>query len=216
MKSLKRITFLAIVMVMMAVVSKTALAAPYFPKKCNLYKYDNIHSYYWEMDGVKSTGDITKLKNVTRSVADVSVKTMDGSVVIDIVPKKAGKTKVSFTAKAGDKTYKYKCTFTVKTKVNPFKSVKVGKSNFTKQFGKSSETTQKISKTLKNQKILISLKNGWRVETITAWRNSNLTKPYKTIKNGGRVNIYNDTILQFELFDSADTQACYCIYYKKR
>lgn len=215
MKNLKRLSFLVILMVMMAAVSKTAFARPYFPTKCNLYKFSNVHSYYWVMDDVKSKGDITKLKNSSKSIAEVSVKTVDDSVVIDIVPKKAGKTKVSFTAKSDDTTYKYKCSFTVKTNVNPFKSLKVGKTVFTKKFGKTNYCNQKIGKTLKGQQVKVSIKKGWKLQSITAWTSDDLEDPYKKIKNGNKVTLYTDSILQFELFDPDGTQVIYYIYYKK-
>ena len=214
MKYLKKISFLMIMMAVMAVVSKSALAAPYFPTKCNIYKYNNIFSYYWVMDGVNSTSDITKLKTTTPGIADISVKTVDGSVVIDVAPKKAGRTKVAFSAKADGTTTKYTCTFTIKTKVNPFKSLKVGAVDFTKKFGKTSSCSQSLKKTMNGQKIKVSLKKGWKIKTITAWKSNDLTEPYKTVKNGKKVTLYKNTILQFELTDPDGTQAIYYVRYK--
>ena len=214
MKYLKRMVFLVMVMVMTAAVSKAAFAAPYFPKKSNMYKFSNIKSYYWEMTGVKSASDISDLKSSAPGVAAATVKTVSGNVVIDIEPKKAGKTIVSFSAKANGVTSKYKCTFTVKKDVKPFKKLKIGSTDYSKSFMSHSDYYVNIKKTLKKQKVDVTLKKGWKIRSITAWKLKDLTAPYKTLKNGKKVNIYKNSVLQFELEDPKGVQVIYYVYYR--
>lgn len=118
---------------------------------------------------IGSTSKYSKVSNITtsnKSVVTVSSKIGTKSAgannrrFIYVIAKKAGTATVSY--KANGTTYKVKVT--VKNYTSPFSSLKLGSSNITSRFQKSSVYTLSYAKyAKKNTKLSFKGKSGWTV-----------------------------------------------------
>lgn len=106
------------------------------------------------------SGKITNLKNSDKKVATVKKsKTYRGQ--LEITPKSVGTTKVTYQY-GGEK---YSLTVNVTNYESPFKSIKIGKKNFTKNFEKSNIYTFKQKKNLTG-KLQIKMKKNWKIKSM--------------------------------------------------
>lgn len=127
-----------------------------FPKRLKSEKIQSRRQWIWD-----SKGKITQLKSSDKKVAIAKKGKTDLYPCIEITPKSAGTTKISF--KCGGK----KCTSTVYVTdyENPFKSIKIGKKDFTTKFDKSNEYVYKQKHSMTG-KLKIKLKKDWKIKTM--------------------------------------------------
>lgn len=126
-----------------------------FPKRLKSEKIQLKRVYIY------SKGKITQLKSSDKKVATVKKEKSSFYSCIEITPKSADTTKISF--KYGGK--KYTSTVYVTDYENPFKSIKVGKKDLTKKFDKSNEYVYKQKHNMSG-KLKIKLKKDWKVKSM--------------------------------------------------
>lgn len=102
------------------------------------------------------------------STLDEDGATWYNGYVIELKLKKPGTTTVSY--KIGSKTYKTKIT--VAKYINPLKSVKItkvksGKNIANKLIKSSTASAIKLSKTIKNSKLTLQAKSGWKIASVS-------------------------------------------------
>lgn len=126
--------------------------------------------------------NISNLKSSNPKVATLKNLSDDYNTAIDIVLKKAGTTKVSFTLTKGKESKRYTVKVTVHKYENPVKAFKIGKKNYAANFKKKSYlfSAKKIS-----GKITITAAKGWKVKKIQKNSiNNKGTQKFTTLKNG--------------------------------
>lgn len=170
--------------------SMTAEAAvpKLYTTEMTCYVMNPLMSYVEDIEGVKSTSQITNLKSSNPSVATVSKEKMSGSenASIVVLAKKAGKTVVSFTVKYGTglkKSKKLKLNVTVKKYTNPCKSFKIGTKEYASYFKSTTFGFAKGSgKTLK---VSVKARSGWKLDHLYVRSSRGETKD---IKNNSKLN----------------------------
>ena len=184
---------LAVVMLFgLGVTAKAEEQTPFLQKSLKAYAIKGETWWFW-LRGVTSPKDVTNLKVTNKKIAKAVVEMDDGDVVLKVKVKNYGKTKVSLKAKANGKTYDLSCSMNFKKYTNPFKSIKVGKKNLTSQFKKRSYTTKmklsSLKAPLKDQKISIKMKKGWKLRNIylTSYKNDEYQQV--SVKNNSKVTI---------------------------
>ena len=160
-----------------------------------------INDKYYEQDSVtyKGVKPITKLKSSKPKIVAVGANYYNKTSALQLVPLKAGTSKVSFTYKGKKRTV----TVVVKKRVNPIKSVKIGSKVYKGTFEKSdsnwwysysSEAGYKEHgkllkwKAAKGKRITVTPASGWKVKSI--WVNyysKSYTYTDKKIKNGSKL-----------------------------
>ena len=215
MKKLRHLLKGGVLIALMLLVMKPGAAKadePYIPKKTTYYLTSEERGYNWYLPGVKSTKSITKLKSSNKKVATVGTIKIDGTVYVQVIPKKTGKTTVSFTAKVNGKKKNYKCVATVKKYVNPFSSIKVGSTSFTKKLNTRDFTYIKLKETKKNQKVSFKLKKGWKLDWAGYYKSSDFSD-FKTVKNGTKITLKKNRALGFSLINKDESRMYVVICY---
>ena len=187
---------------------------PDIPQKQTFYLFNGDWkvSQDWYLPGVKSTKNVTNLKNSNKKVATVKPYKYAGEVFVGVTPRKPGKTTVSFTAKVNGKKKNYKCVVTVKKYVNPFSSLKVGSTSITKKFNNKTAIDISVNGTKKNQKVSFKLKKGWKLDWggyYKAFDGSN----NKVVKNGTKITVKKNRQLQFWLVNKDGSALCFLVCY---
>ena len=106
---------------------------------------------------------VTKLKSTNLKVCTVKVEGWDDYHYIDLRVEAVGKSTVSFTLTQGGVSKKYKFTVEVRPWVNPFKTIKVGSKNYTKNFDDTSHYDTRAN--IKG-KVTLKLKKGFEFKYI--------------------------------------------------
>ena len=154
-------------------------------KSISLYAVKPRQTNMVPINWVSDKKQIKNLKCSNSKVASVSIKKHSGACFLAIVPKKAGKVKISFTAKYGENLqYSKKLNFkvTVLKYSNPCKSFKIGSKQYASLFKNNPEA--KVRPQNKKLKISVKPNKGWAVKKIEVY--SDL---YKKVRNGGKVNM---------------------------
>lgn len=116
--------------------------------------------------------------------------------------KKAGTATISFDLKYNGKTYHYSQKIKVVNYENPFKTLKIGKTNYASQFNKKCYAN---AKRVSKQKLSISLKKNWTIKKMkiisSTRKNTYIPVSYTkgtTVKNGQKITA-SKKILGIEL-----------------
>ena len=169
----------------------------YLDKYLKKYGFDNY------ADDIQSAADVKDLKSSNTDVLTVSVrntsKELDAEmadfskVLISLRFKKAGTAVLSYNYKdLNGNTVNVKDTFKVKKWVNPVKSLKIGSKEYKNKFKKDSTATIK-KKLIRNKKIKIKLKKGYKLAQI--WTYTSKGKA-KTHKNGFKMKFNKEDRLE--------------------
>ena len=136
-----------------------------FPKKIEMILYPNrpkskpVEASYFSV--WHGNGKITQLKNSNKKVVTVE-KSEYSSDGIKVTPKSAGISKITF--KCSGK--KFTCTIKVRKYESPFKLIKIGKKDFTKNFNVS-ESYQLTGRTRNmGGKLRIKLNKNWKIQSM--------------------------------------------------
>lgn len=160
-------------------VRSLAASKPFFPEKLTYMTGTGRHGY---QIGDNKNIKVSGLKSSNKAVVTVSQSKEGGNaIVIWFEPKKAGTSKISFSAKTGGKTYKYKTTIKVIPYSKPVSSLKLAGKDYTSKitktnsaFGLSKKTTGALS---------VKPAGGWKFESISTYnpKNGGSYKEYKKI-----------------------------------
>jgi hypothetical protein len=170
---------------------------PEFPKSITIIYHPN-DSLNFDIEGRESTDKIQNLKSANKNIVKVTKVKENSETYICFMPKKVGKTTVSFEIKRGKTVYKFKTVVTVINYQNPCASFKVGSQNLTTKFNKTNSYT--VTSKLKG-KLSISTKSGWELMQIISYNsktNSNvkalINKKDITVKKGNTLSavFYNN------------------------
>lgn len=137
----------------------------------------------------------TKLSKIKVSQKSIKVKkeTRDGIPYLSIRAKKAVKGKVSLTAAYKGKKQNYKIKVTAVKYRNPFKSFKIGKTDYAKKFKKEAVTF-----TLKkgvSGKLSIKMNKGFKLDKL--WIDE------RPIKNNSKITLDEGSMIALTYFDKS-------------
>lgn len=107
----------------------------------------------------------SEIKNLKSDNKNIKVSARDGYIRVEFGDK-AGKAKITCKVKG----VKLSTTFTVKKYSNPFKSIKLGKTNITSKYKKN--WTYRQTKQFKNQKLNIQMNKNWKISSIYVYNSS--------------------------------------------
>lgn len=141
-----------------------------------------------EFDIVFPSG--TKFSKVKASKKAIKVSTarMDGARCLCIKTKKAVKGTVSYTASYKGKKRRYKVSVTAVKYKNPFKSIKVGKTDYTKFFKKAAYT-HSLDKEISG-KLSIKMNKGFKLEKVFLNEKKIKNNQKITLKEGSCIAMY--------------------------
>ena len=177
----------------------TAAPPVEIPAKMTVYVSDDSPYVHYDLNLMPLKQKALKnIKSSKPKVAEASKNPDNPCAILDIIPKKPGKTKITFDLKYKKKTYHYKCVVTVKKYENPFKSLKIGTKDLKKTLdapglSQALNIHVPLKKTLKNKKFTFKLKKGWSFEegilnNLTEW--VSVAKGDKiTVKKGFELDI---------------------------
>ena len=176
----------------------------YWPDSTIVYLDAPTDDYSLYFSGI-SLKDITGLKSSNKKVATVKKlvsKYNSESVCIRIIPKKVGKTNVSFKIKHDNKTYAIKTIIAVKKYINPFKSIKIGTLNIGKYLDSARHTEAinahvPLKKTLSKKKLNFTLKPGWILQDASLRHAGKWTD----LKSGQKITVKKGDEIDFEIKD---------------
>ena len=135
----------------------------------------------------------TKLSKIKVSKKAIKVKktTIDGLPYLSIKAKKAVKGKLSFTAAFKGKKQNYKVTVTAVKYKNPFKSFKIGKTDYAKKFNK--DTTTFYLKKGVSGKLSIKMNKGFKLDKLWLFE--------KVIKNNSKITLDEGSMISVSYFN---------------
>ena len=182
-KILSMLLVFAMVMCLVPPVEASAASRkPWFPKELALDYYDKNQSQNmtdWVFGNDSTNYKITELKSSDKNVLTV-FKLYSGYTSLYMRVRKPGKATITFKVKVGNKTYSYKCKVTVHDYENPFKSLKIGKTNYASEFSYMDYYSLKGRKNLKG-KLAITTNKNWKIERIEIYDNTSPSS--KRVKN---------------------------------
>lgn len=165
-----------------------------YSKNVTVYKFADKYDNYYYMDLGKKAANAKK----------ITVKSSKKKVLAEIDPygselffraNKTGKTELTIkvTKKSGT-VKKYKINVRVKKYESPIKSIKIGKSSYTKKLGNKTTLNFKISG--KSAKLSVKLKKGWKISKVYYYamydgEDENLTDIDKSYKNNSVIKFKN-------------------------
>lgn len=169
--------------------TKVQAKGPVFPKKIEMKIYPKCP----KSESVKSTNyfvlwgeKITQLKNSNKKVATVKKNKYNWSS-LDIIPRSVGKTKITF--KCSGK--KFTTIVNVSEYESPFKSIKIGKKDFTKNYNVSNYYCLTGQTENLEGKLRIKLKKNWKIENMKITYYDNPWDMRK-IKNNQNITLRTD------------------------
>ena len=132
----------------------------------------------------------TKFSKVKASKKAIKVSTakMDGALCLCVKTKKAVKGTVSYTASFKGKKQNYKLSVTAVKYKNPFKSIKVGKTDYAKFFKKSAYT-HSLKKEISG-KLSIKMNKGFKLEKVFLNEKKIKNNQKITLKEGSCIAMY--------------------------
>lgn len=138
---------------------------------------------------------ISKVKSSNKKVA--SVATRNGASGIDVYLKiqKPGTTTLSYKVKKNGKTDSYKIKLNIYK--NPFKTLKIGSTNYKSQFNNGDYSTLMSGK----GKVNIKVKKGWKIKSIKV---QEAGSKWRKLKKGEKVDIENKHSLEIILKNTKD------------
>lgn len=150
---------------------------------------------YSEKITIKATSSNKKVAIVKAKVRKIGKKYI---AEYTVTPKGYGKTNIKVTVEAKGKKYKKTCIYFSEKYVNPFKSIKIGKDNYTTKFNKTYENCGLIAPkngTVENKKISIKMKSGYKLLHIYGY-------DYHYFETGEIAKVKNDSKLKdFQLLE---------------
>lgn len=162
-----------------------------FSDNVTVYKFAASSKNYYALDLGKKGANAKKITaSASKKGIITEIDSYDGSVAFRA--KKAGKTvlTIKVTKKSGT-VKKYKVKVNVKKYISPIKSLKIGKSSYTKKLGNKTDLAFKISG--KKAKFSIKLKKGWKISNLEYYAmydgdDENLSDIDKTYKNNAVIS----------------------------
>lgn len=119
---------------------------------------DNSIGYYTTLS-IMGCSKKSEIKNLKSSNKNVKVYARNGYIRAEFKDKKAT-AKITCTVKG----VKLSTTLTVKKYSNPFKSIKLGKTNLTSKY--KNDRTYRQKNDYKNQKLKIEMNKNWKISSI--------------------------------------------------
>ncbi len=189
MKIKKRITFLLMVAVFTLLASMNASAKTHRETKgVPFWSWNEYHVYSGPASG------ISKVKSSNKKVAAVATRKGGTGVEVYLKLKKPGTTNLSYNLKKKGKTVTYKIKLNIYK--NPFKTLKVGNTNYKSQFSNGDYSTLMKGR----GKVKIKLRKGWKVKSIKVQEGGK----WRKLKKGEKVDIENKHSLRITLKNTKD------------
>ena len=168
-----------------------------YKKNITVYKTSDSYSNTY---GIALGKRVKNAKKVTFKTSKKGVITnlefFDNAAVFNA--KKTGKTKLTINVKnKNGTTKKYTVNVTVKKYTSPYKSIKVGKTTYTKKLREYDSLRVKLKS--KKAKISIKPKKGWKVSNLTYSAeyygdDEEMSIPEKTYKNNAVIKFKNNKV----------------------
>lgn len=157
----------------------------------------------------KNSFKLITLKSSNTKVLTVSkITDYDGGIAYNVTLKKTGKATVTVKLRHlySGKTITYKKVYTVKKYVNPFKTLKIGKTSLASGFsgGEIGSQGARLS-----GKLQIAVKNGWKLSEIQF---QPATGSSRKVKVGQKVTLTKGSMLYIRLTKKGWRNLWYCLY----
>jgi hypothetical protein len=159
-------------------------------------------------DDVESGAKVVKIKSSDKKVLKV-VKDGKGLYDYYLVPKKAGKAKISVTYEFEDQKVTLSATYTVKKYPKPISSLKV---NGKKMDTKKNLFRSSVKWSSGKSKIEVKPSSGWKVADMCYFDDKD---DYHQVKNGKKFSLPKNTTVHIELVNKKGENLTYHVDFEK-